>query len=164
MGEEDKLQFQILYEKYMPELLRYAKRWLDDYLAEDVVEETFLIAWKNIAKLRTHPSPRKWLYVTLNHRCLHEVKRKSYQMEISCELENTDSAALFDEHGVLGVLPIGLSEKEIKLLTWRYEEQCEFFEIADRLGIKEGAARKRVHRAVEHCRILILEHRSANKI
>lgn len=153
---ENKKLFQIFYEKYMPEMLRYAKRWLDDYLAEDVVEETFLAAWKNIVKLRVHPSPRKWLYVTLNHKCLHETKRKSYQVEMPCEFENTTFQASSDEHGILNILPAGLSEKEIKLLIWRYEEQCEFSEIADRLGIKETAARKRVFRAIEHCRILIM--------
>lgn len=156
MVDEDRKQFRILYEKYMPELLRYAKRWLDNYLAEDVVEETFLIVWKNIGKLRIHSSPRKWLYVTLNHKCLHETKRKSYQLEIPYEFEKATFQVSPDNNGIFSILPAGLSKEEIKLLTWRYEEQYEFSEIADRLGIKEGAARKRVFRAVEHCRILIM--------
>lgn len=158
MGEEDRILFQTLYEKYVRELLQYAKRWVDGYLAEDLVEETFLAAWSNIRKLHTHPSPRKWLYVTLNHKCSHEVNRKSFRMEVPTEIDKLGYAAAGGDQGLMEILPKGLSEKEIQLLKWRYEERYDFIEIAEYLAIREDAARKRVLRAVEHCRRLIIDH------
>ena len=51
----------------------------------------------------------------------------------------------------------GLSQAEEKLLRMRYEENAEFQDIAEFLGIKEVAARKRVARAVAKCRKLLTE-------
>ena len=157
VGVNDTEFFLKLYKDYINELLRYAKRWVDEYLAEDLVEETYLAAWKDIRKVRKHTAPRKWLYKTLYHKCTHEVERKSYCMEISMELSAFDAIYTDERKSISDLIPKGLSQAEEKLLRMRYEENAEFQDIAEFLEIKEVAARKRVARAVAKCRKLLTE-------
>lgn len=146
-----------LYKDYINELLRYAKRWVDEYLAEDLVEETYLAAWQDIHTVQKHTAPRKWLYKTLYHKCTHEVERKSYRMEISMELSTFDAIYSDEKRSISDLIPKGLSQAEEELLRMRYEDNAEFQDIAEFLGIKEVAARKRVARAVAKCRKLLME-------
>ena len=145
-----------LYKDYINELLRYAKRWVDEYLAEDLVEETYLAAWQDIHKVQEHTAPRKWLYKTLYHKCTHEVERKSYRMEISMELSAFDAIYSDEKKSISDLIPKGLPQAEEELLRMRYEENAGFQDIAEFLGIKEVAARKRVARAVAKCRQLLM--------
>ena len=146
-----------LYKDYINELLRYAKRWVDEYLAEDLVAETYLAAWEDIHKVQKHTAPRKWLYKTLYHKCTHEVERKSYQMEISMEMSAFDAIYSDEKKSISALIPKGISPAEEKLLRMRYEDNADFQDIAEFLGIKEVAARKRVARAVAKCRKILME-------
>lgn len=153
---DDRDFFQELYREHIQELLRYARRRVDRHLAEDLVDETYLAAWAAIKDIRAHPAPRKWLFRTLFHKCSHELERKSYQMEISTELSAMDVLPAELEGRILELLPVGLSREDEELLILRYEQRMDFRDIAERLGIREEAARKRVTRAVARCRKLLL--------
>ena len=50
------------------------------------------------------------------------------------------------------ILPRQLKPEEKQILLWRFEDQLDYREIADRLGISEAACRSRVSRAVARCR------------
>lgn len=50
------------------------------------------------------------------------------------------------------LLPKQLSREEREILVWRFEQQMEYREIADRLGISEVGCRSRVSKAIAHCR------------
>lgn len=148
--------FMQLYKAYIAELLRYAGRWVDKHLAEDLVDETYLAAWASIESLRSHPAPRKWLYKTLYHKCSHEVERKSYQLEIPTEFSQIEDIPAMEERRIADILPEGLTKAETELILMRYEKEMDFIDIAETLGIKETAARRRVTRAIAKCRMLLL--------
>ena len=154
--------FQDLYHTHQSDLVRFAERRVGRNIGEDLVEETFLYAWWKIAELRGHPVPKKWLYATLLNRCRHGIARKSFQSEIATDLTELPISTEL-ECGLLEVLPKGLSEGELQVLALRFEQRLDFDLIAERLGIREDAARKRVSRAVAKMRELLLRAPGAKK-
>ena len=56
------------------------------------------------------------------------------------------------------MLPKQLSKADREILIWRFEQNMDYDEIADRLGISETGCRSRVSRAVKHCRELMEKH------
>ena len=163
MSEENERFFQDLYIRYRKPLLRFADRWVGAPLNEDVVEETFLVAWSKIEALKVHPAPKHSLYRILLHKCMHEVARKSFRSELPTDMELLSLPIDMPASGLLEVLPAGLSAPDRELLCLRFEERRDFSEIAERLGIREDAARKRVSRAVAKMRELLLRAPGAKK-
>ena len=53
------------------------------------------------------------------------------------------------------VLPKQLSTQEREILIWRFEQNMDYSEIANRLGISEPGCRSRVSRAIKRCRELL---------
>ena len=149
--------FRMLYETHQHTLLRFAARQVGDTISEDLVEETFLIAWCKIEMLKTHPKPKHWLFRTLLNRCKREVARKSYQMEIAADMDTLYIPVDMEAPDLLEVLPTGLSGSDTEILLLRFRDRLAFSEIAELLGIREDAARKRAARAVSRCRKSLLE-------
>ncbi|MEV0455043.1 sigma-70 family RNA polymerase sigma factor [Catellatospora methionotrophica] len=59
----DREAFDRLYRLYRPGLLGFVFRQVGDrHTAEDVVQETFLVAWRDLAKLRDPDVIRTWLF------------------------------------------------------------------------------------------------------
>lgn len=50
------------------------------------------------------------------------------------------------------MLPKQLSQSDREILMWRFEQNMDYDEIAERLGISEVGCRSRVSRAVKRCR------------
>ena len=157
MLEGDLEFFQELFESQRSALLRFAKRQVGDSISEDLVEETFLVAWCKLDTLRAHPMPKQWLFRVLYYRCKREVARKSYQSEISTDMDTLYIPSGTPEHGLLEILPANLPQSDRDILIYRFRDEMEIAEIAELLGIREDAARKRVARAVIKCRKLLLE-------
>jgi RNA polymerase sigma-70 factor (ECF subfamily) len=77
MGDMNR-QFDALIKATSPELYRYAMGLCHNpHVAEDLVQETFLRAWKAQEKLRNPSAARAWLYTILRneHARLYERKR-----------------------------------------------------------------------------------------
>ncbi len=123
-------------------------------LAEDLVQETWLIAWYKIELVSRHPKPAAWLYKTMWNLVRRELA-KAYHSEVS--LDETILGGKCDDLPMEFALPDGLSEKERELILMRLDRQMSFAEIAEAKGITEIACRQQVSRAVRKCRKLMEE-------
>lgn len=86
---------------YYGELYRWAKFKLSDaQLAEDLVQDVFLVASTTLDKFKNESSPRTWLFRILNNKLADHYRHKSSfkveQMEENRLLELTDS--MFDQN------------------------------------------------------------------
>lgn len=124
----------------------------DMALAEDMVQDVFVLALLHPEKLLDHPNREGWLVVAL-HNMIKNEERRMRQKEISLE-ENMEPYVENEFHGLNEILPKDLSEQDKKILAWYYEEELEYKVIASLLGISEGACRLRVFRAKERCATL----------
>lgn len=83
-------------------------------MAEDLVQETFLAAWKNRNSFRQKSHPKTWLFAILRNK-ITDYYRKSAGKEYSFSNAQTDEvlSSNFDEHGNWS--PTGYEE------TWKEE-------------------------------------------
>ena len=137
----------------------------DRALAEDLVQETFLLAWRNISGFKSGTNLKAWLLRILVNRTVSEQRKKRVTL---IELEE-GAAALSDPDQVeeqvlhneererirsaLETLP----SDQRQAVVLRYYAELTAPEIAQTLGWREGTVRSRLHRAMARLRPLLYE-------
>lgn len=146
-------RFEALVQAYSSEIYRFAY-WLtrDRARAEDLVQETFLRAWRALASLREEKSAKHWLITILRREHARGFER--YQPKLDdCELDElagTDHPPVdrLAVHQVLAQLSEEYREPLLLQVLGGYP--CE--EIAEMLGLSRGAVMTRLFRARQKLR------------
>lgn len=164
-GDDD--AFRELVERHSRAVFRVAYRVTgrtED--AEDVVQETFLRAYRQLDRFEARANVRTWLHRIATN-CAIDLLRARPKREIAEEphtLERvaaaSDGEAPSPERSVLGVQireRLGgamalLTEMERAAFTLRHFEGLSIDEIAGMLGLKEGAIKHSIFRAVRKVR------------
>lgn len=145
-----------LYREHSARLFKQAYYILRDrYLAEDLVEETFLILLYKQKDLLTHPNIGGWLSQTLKHLILDETKSARHRLETPLVHDTSASTEDTYHEPLEDLLPTQLSPKEREILVLLFEEQLSYEDIARRLGISILNCRTRAFRAKAHYKELI---------
>lgn len=119
----------------------------DSMLADELVQETFLILLNKQQTLRKsrHPNIEGWLVLTARNLVKNELAKANRRNEFP--LIDETVALTTDQHGSLeDALPDSLSPDERKILVWFYEEQLSVQEVACRLNIPESTVRVKLFR------------------
>lgn len=124
----------------------YATRFFRNQdLAQDVVQDTFLIAQAKIDRLMESESPKGWLFNTLKNvigNTYKQQKRLADMVSIDdCDIPTTTELSV--EATYHSMIP----EEDLQLLIWVYCEERPYSEVAQRLGISLAACKKRIQRA-----------------
>jgi RNA polymerase sigma-70 factor (ECF subfamily) len=141
--------FEALTRRYRDDLYRYAF-WLgcDRQLADDVVQEALLRAWKSFDKLQDSGAARQWLVaiVRREHARLYERKRPVLVdlADVESQLEATPDDPALDE---MRRAILRLDEQYREPLALQVLMGYSTREIADVTGLKSGAVLTRLHRA-----------------
>ena len=143
--------FEVIVDRYRKELLRYSERALSRPRSEDVVQQVLMKAWvalRNGAQVR---SLKPWLYRITRTTIFEtaempgfdyaELERSLYAHEPESELEQR--AVIRKTLAGLAALPEAQREA---LLRTAFEGQSRA-QIAEALGVSEGAVRQLLHRA-----------------
>lgn len=120
----------------------------DEALAEDVVQEVFLAAFRNFEAIRR---PEPWLARVTRNKALNALRSRTRTREVEMpqelqEIETPDAQELYDEAAVVDAirrLPLPLRE----VIVLRYYEGLEPHEIARQLGALPATVRSRLLRA-----------------
>ena len=92
-----------LWQDYRSEILLHCYRLTGSYFdAEDMVQETFLRAWKGRSGLRDGSAARAWLYRIATNVCLSQLKRRRLPQQLALPSE---------------LLPVGDGSPEVEWLT-----------------------------------------------
>jgi RNA polymerase sigma-70 factor (ECF subfamily) len=149
----DREAFAVLAHACGDRLFAIAQRILRDFnRAEDAVQQTLVIAWRELPRLRDPDRFEAWLTRLLVHTCYAESKRALRDAANVRALPVDGPAAPDDTQLVLDrdQLERGfrrLAPEQRAVLVLRHYLALEPAEIAEMLGIPEGTARSRLHYA-----------------
>lgn len=155
----DARAFDAIGERYRPRLVRFAKRVLagQDRVAEDVVQEALLRAYRALLRDERPIDLRPWLYRLVRNCCLDELSRvRTDTVDLAVAGEHVAApvhqepavaaerrARLRELLGDIAVLP----ENQRHALVRRELDGVSHAQLAAELGLTEPAARSLVHRA-----------------
>jgi RNA polymerase sigma-70 factor (ECF subfamily) len=151
---ERNIRFEKLAREYSTDLYRYAM-WIcgNDALAKDLVQETFLRAWKALDSLKSEKAAKSWLITILRREYARTFERKVPKFsDIETVVVPED-----DELEPAERLERDLLRKGIRALPPKYREplllqvvmghSCE--EIANQLDVSKSAVMTQLFRARE---------------
>ena len=135
----------------------------DDQLAEDAAQEAVIRAWRMRAKCRTAWAPDAWVAQIARREALRSYRRLARQRRREAWLDIDERDA--DLPGRGGVPdPVDLDVRKAvrllpradrELMTLRYAFELTQPEVAEALGVPEGTAKIRLHRARARLRALL---------
>ncbi|MHA5050005.1 RNA polymerase sigma factor [Streptomyces sp. SD15] len=152
-------RFASLYDRYAPDIHRYAARRLGTGAADDITAETFLIAFRTRARYDTdRPHARPWLYGIAGNligkqrraevRALRALARTGHDPVAESWSERADDRVTAQTAhaplaGALAALSTG-DRHVLLLVAWA---DLTYVEVAEALGIPVGTVRSRLNRA-----------------
>ena len=148
--------FNQLYKEHSARLFKQAFYVLhDSHLAEDLVEETFLILLYKQHNLVKHPNLGGWLSLTLKNLIFDELKSARNRLEIPLMSDNSTTCVDTYHQPLDELLPKELLPKEREILILLFERQLSYEEIAQCLKISALNCRTRAFRAKAHYKALL---------
>ena len=144
--------FDQLVRRLNADLYRFAY-WLsrDDAIAQDLVQETFLRAWRSLAELRDEKAAKAWLFTIVRREHARMFERKVPPLDDIADLviEDQDTPSAFEMSEIQEMRDaIGRIEdkyREPLLLQLVGGFSCD--EIAEQLGITASAVMTQLFRA-----------------
>lgn len=135
----------------------------DLQLAEDLTQEAFLRLWKH-CKTVSYPKARSFLFTVANNLFLDVVKHKKVVRQFQLvhkpkELADTPEDLMHSNElkSRLEKALIELPEKQRLVFLLSRLEKMTYAEIAELLDISVKAVEKRMHKALEYLRQIVME-------
>lgn len=156
-GPDDRARFQAVYEAQYRAVLAYARRRAAEVAdAEDVVAETFTIAWRRLDEVPEGTAALPWLYGVARRVLANQRRGERRRTDLTTRLrshgsetaDHVETRAVVDEErrtvlAVLGRLRDG-DQELLRLAVW---EELPHRDIAEVLGCPERSVAVRLHRA-----------------
>ena len=161
----DETAFSELVQKYQKSVHALAWRKIGDFhIAEEITQDTFLLAYQRLASLKNPDQFTGWLYVIANRQCKAWFRKKRMDMEsLDATSEKTlektaytdyiceqrEDAAVEHRRKIVQKLMEKLPESERTVMVLHYlgEMSCE--EISRFLGVSPNTVKSRLKRARE---------------
>ena len=154
-----------LYVRYAEALHRYAERFCPDSAsADDIVQETFIRAWRHLPQLTGDDRPiRPWLFRVARN-LLIDADRAARARPATVPAQSADDAR--EDSGLDQVLDRQLVSEALRRLSGAHRAVLvdTFYRgdslaaVARALGIPHGTARSRLHYALHSLRLQLQEH------
>lgn len=148
-GHGDTQAYEELIRRYQDQVFRFALHMLPSRQdAEDVAQETFIDAYRNIKKFRGEASFRTWLIAIARTMTARWYRRR----RIECDLIGVPEPVACSndvslEHLEVRSAVAHLPERDRELIVLRYGNQLDLDEISAITGLSRGAVATRLHRA-----------------
>jgi RNA polymerase sigma-70 factor (ECF subfamily) len=154
---------QRLHGRHGAELWRFAMRLTHDReVAEDVVQEVLLRAWKDpLLGKRSDPAARAWLFTTSRNliidRWRSAASRHEYRTEDAPDPSEADATSIVLDRWLIAEALTSLSLEHRTVIAAAYFEGRSVADIATRLQIPEGTVKSRLHYGLRTLRLVLQE-------
>lgn len=157
--ETKEMAFRTLVQSYQKMLYYHIRRMVGNHDdTDDVLQNTFILVWRNIEKFRGDSSLKTWLYriatnetITFinnrNKRAFSGVEGLENQMGHSTSAQNEVNGEEIQQKlkSAIALLP----EKQRLVFNMRYYDEMSFKEISEILQITEGGLKANYHHAAK---------------
>jgi RNA polymerase sigma-70 factor, ECF subfamily len=147
----DRDRFEAIFAANYDALVRYAIRRVGVDGADEVVAETFLVAWRRLDDVPDHALP--WLYATARRTIANELRRRrraqrlGHRIDANAAPTSIDPADAVPERLQLQAAFAGLSERDREVLRLAEWERLAPADAALVLGCRAATYTVRLHRA-----------------
>ena len=149
MSDRPEQRFDQLWRDHAPAVLRYARRHVLPDEVEDVVAETFVVAWRRLDEVPPYGLP--WLLGVARHISANVRRGRRRQEALSDRIAaDLDDGPAWPEAGSDDAVTAALhrlSDADRELLTLIAWDGLSHAEAAEALGCSRGALKVRLHRA-----------------
>lgn len=160
----DRVAFRELVLEHSHAMFRLAWRLTcDEGLAEDIVQEAFIKAWRKMGEFRMQSSFRSWLHRITVNTAMDQLRKRSKRERIETnepDWANLQHGATTPKHDVqidvqtqTRAAMMNLSETERTALMLRHFEGHSIKEIAQILDMTTNACKQAIFRAVKKMRV-----------
>ncbi|MGQ9673430.1 MAG: RNA polymerase sigma factor [Candidatus Aminicenantales bacterium] len=123
--------------------------------AEELMQETYLRAWRKLASLQNPNHSREWLFKIARNTCLNHLRKRRMEKLLALKLKPQISDENSPEHQTLHkeeqqifkTAVNRLPKKQRDVFILKEYSELSYQEIAKTLGIKEGTVMSRLSRA-----------------
>lgn len=149
--ETGRARFEVIFRRHYGAVVRYAVRRVGPDAAEEIVNETFLVAWRRREELPDNALP--WLFATARKVVANEIRRRGRQLRLGERVASRSATVTHDlADTVTEALRVraamaALSDRDQEALRLSAWEQLEPREAALVLGCSIPAYKVRLHRA-----------------
>lgn len=163
----DSVAFETLFKRYREEIyaLCISRTGGNKEDANDLVQETFVKVYVNLAKYDPHYTFGQWIYTIARNTFIDYVRRRRDNLSIDAIVspsvattsdEEPDSRLINEQHGVqLDRCMAALPEKYRQMAEMRFQRELSYEEIAEQVGLPIGTVKTQIHRARERlCRLI----------
>lgn len=132
--------------------------------ADDILQETFIKAYENIASFKGNSKLSSWLYRIATNQCLDFLKQKSKIQQITLDeynqkgIEQLETDSFFNEdeailllHKAIATLP----ERQQLVFKMRYFQELDYNQISAILETSVGALKASYHHAVKKVELFL---------
>ncbi len=157
--------FRLLMTKYQERLYHHIRRMVNEHQdANDVIQNTFIKVFKNIAKFQGNAQLYTWLYRIATNETITFLNKKKKKATKSIDDEELDianrlsAASYFDGDAAQKILKKALNtlpDKQKLVFNMRYFDEMSYQAISDVLETSVGALKASYHHAVKKIELFI---------
>lgn len=154
--------FRTMFRATHPKLVAYARRRADATTADDVVAETFLVAWRRRAELSTMDNPLPWLYAVAGNQLRNQNRSSNRHLRLVSKVagevaggsasatDMADNSSAVESDPAVDLVRAALDtlsfddQEVLRLVTW---EELTYRETSEVLDCSVDAVAQRVRRA-----------------
>ena len=164
----EKSAFKELVKTYSPSMMSLCIRYTgDQYLAQDMLQETFITVFKHILKYKPTGSFKSWLHRIAVTTCLKELRSRRQAVFLDLddyeEVPEDEPPTMVDEFGMMQIIS-ELPEQYRLVFNLFVIEGYNHREIAEMLDIQERTSRVQLTRARKYVRQLYLAYNQTENI
>jgi RNA polymerase sigma-70 factor (ECF subfamily) len=162
-GGQKEAALQTLHDRHAAELWRFAMRLTHDReLAEDVVQEVLLKAWKDPGLVgRDDAAARAWLFTASRNLIIDRWRSAASRHELKTgvvpDRSEADETSKVLDRWLIAEAFGGLSAEHRAVISAAYYEGRSVADISSRLSIPEGTVKSRLHYGLRTLKLILQE-------
>lgn len=145
--------FNLIVRKYQERLYHHIRKMVLIHAdADDILQQTFIKAWKGLANFREESQLYTWLYRIATNECLNFLKSKKHNFSIEKMQIELQEDVYFDGDQMELIFQAALQtlpEKQRLVFNMRFYDDLKYEEISEILETSIGALKASYHHAKE---------------